>query len=191
MDRILETIETICTDKKLLPILEKVEKEERLTFDDGMVIMDTPDLHSVGMMADYVKRKKAGDKVYFVVNRHVNPSNICAISCRFCAFGTTKKSANAYELSHEQILSMLSDEIREVHIVGGLHPDWEFKEYLDIVKLIKNAYPETHVKAFTAVEIDWFTEISKLSIKDVLLTLKDAGVECPDGRRCRNTAPGC
>ena len=168
MDEILRNIETICTDKDLLPILDKVGNEQRLTFEDGLTIMATPDLHSVGMMADYVKRKKNGDKVYFVVNRHVNPSNICAISCKFCAFGTTKKSANAYELSHEQMLSMISDEIKEVHIVGGLHPDWDFKEYLDIVSMIKNNYPETHVKAFTAVEIDWFTEIADLSIEEVL-----------------------
>jgi len=181
MDQILKTVETICTDKNLLPILDKVGNEERLSFEDGLTIMATPDLHSVGMMADYVKRKKNGDKVYFVVNRHINPSNICAISCKFCAFGTTKKSANAYELSHEQMLSMLSDEIREVHIVGGLHPDWEFKEYLDIVRMIKKNYPNTHVKAFTAVEIDWFTEIAKLSIEDVLLTLKDAGVDALTG----------
>ena len=181
MENILESVETLCTDKNLLPILNKVEKGERLSFEDGMTILQSPDLNSVGMMADYVKRKKAGDKVYFVVNRHVNPSNICAISCKFCAFGTTKKSANAYELTHDQMLSMISDEIREVHIVGGLHPDWDFKEYLDIVKMIKDNYPETHVKAFTAVEIDWFTEISGLSIEDVLLTLKDAGVDALTG----------
>ncbi len=181
MDQILKNIETICTDKNLLPILDKVGNEQRLSFEDGLTIMATPDLHSVGMMADYVKRKKNGDKVYFVVNRHVNPSNICAISCKFCAFGTTKKSANAYELSHEQMLSMINEEIREVHIVGGLHPDWEFKEYLDIVRMIKDNYPDTHVKAFTAVEIDWFTEIADLSIEDVLLTLKDAGVDALTG----------
>jgi aminodeoxyfutalosine synthase len=181
MDQILKNIETICTDKDLLPILDKVGNEQRLSFEDGLTIMATPDLHSVGMMADYVKRKKNGDKVYFVVNRHINPSNICAISCKFCAFGTTKKSANAYELSHEQMLSMISDEIKEVHIVGGLHPDWDFKEYLDIVRMIKKNYPDTHVKAFTAVEIDWFTEIAKLSIEDVLLTLKDAGVDALTG----------
>ena len=181
MDQILKNIEIFCTDKDLLPILDKVVNEQRLSFEDGLTIMATPDLHSVGMMADYVKRKKNGDKVYFVVNRHINPSNICAISCKFCAFGTTKKSANAYELSHEQMLSMISDEIKEVHIVGGLHPDWDFKEYLDIVRMIKKSYPDTHVKAFTAVEIDWFTEIAKLSIEDVLLTLKDAGVDALTG----------
>ncbi len=181
MDEILKSVEKMCTDKNLLPILDKVGNEKRLSFEDGLAIMATPDLHSVGMMADYVKRKLNGDKVYFVVNRHVNPSNICAISCKFCAFGTTKKSANAYELSHEQMLSMISDEIKEVHIVGGLHPDWEFKEYLDIVRMIKKNYPDTHVKAFTAVEIDWFTEIAKLSIEEVLLTLKDAGVDALTG----------
>ena len=95
MERILEDIERLCFDKNLLPIVEKVANEERLSFDDGLTVMGSLDINTVGMLADYVKRKRAGDKVYFVVNRHVNPTNICAISCRFCAFGTTKKSANA------------------------------------------------------------------------------------------------
>ncbi|MGH7791544.1 MAG: aminofutalosine synthase MqnE, partial [Thermodesulfobacteriota bacterium] len=154
MEGVLERIEALCRDKTLLPILNKVDNEERLSFEDGLKILETQDLNTVGMMADYAKRRREGDKVYFVVNRHVNPTNICAISCKFCAFGVTKKSADAYELSHDQILSMLNDEIREVHIVGGLHPDWKFEHYLDIVRLIKNTYPKTHVKAFTAVEVD-------------------------------------
>jgi aminodeoxyfutalosine synthase len=181
MEGILDTITKLCMDKSLLPILEKVEREERLSFDDGLKILETRDLNSVGMMADYVKRKREGDNVYFVVNRHVNPTNICAISCRFCAFGVTKKSAHAYELSHEQILSVLSDEIREVHIVGGLHPDWAFQKYLDIVKMIKDHYPKTHVKAFTAVEIDWFCEISGKGLEEVLGILKETGVDALTG----------
>jgi len=181
VEQLLENIELFCTDKSLMPILEKVRCDERISFDDGMKIMNSNDLAVIGMMADYVKRKRTDDKVYFVVNRHINPSNICAISCRFCAFGTTKKSTNAYELSHEQILSMLNDEIREVHIVGGLHPDWEFERYLDIISTIKDKYPQTHVKAFTAVEIDWFTEISGTSIEDVLLSLKKAGIDALTG----------
>ena len=181
MERLLELTRAFCADENLLPVIEKVEEGRRLSFEDGLSIMNSPDLGAVGMMADYVKRKKTGDKVYFVVNRHVNPSNICAISCRFCAFGTTKKSAEAYELSHEQMISMLSDEMREVHIVGGLHPDWDFDRYLDIVRTIKRHYPRIHVKAFTAVEIDWFSEISGLSLKDVLLALADAGVDALTG----------
>jgi aminodeoxyfutalosine synthase len=181
MERILDEIEKLCFDEALLPILSKVADGGRLSFEDGITVMNTPDLNTVGMLADYVKRKRAGDKVYFVVNRHVNPTNICAISCKFCAFGTTKKSANAYELTHEQILSLLNDDIREVHIVGGLHPDWKFRDYLDIVKLVKGHYPKTHVKAFTAVEIDWFTEISGMSLEGVLETLKEAGVDALTG----------
>jgi aminodeoxyfutalosine synthase len=181
MEGILDTIERLCSDRALLPILQKVEKEERLSFDEGLKILETDDLNTVGMMADYVKRRREGDNVYFVVNRHVNPSNICAISCRFCAFGVTKKSANAYELSIDQILSMLSEDIREVHIVGGLHPDWEFKHYLEIVKSIKDHYPDTHVKAFTAVEIDWFCEISGKNLKEVLEILKQTGVDALTG----------
>ena len=181
MERVLELTESFCTDANLLPVMEKVAEGRRLSFEDGLLILDSPDLNTIGMMADYVKRKKSGEKVYFVVNRHINPSNICAISCRFCAFGTTKKSPNAYELSDEQMLSMLSEEMREVHIVGGLHPDWEFDHYLDIVKMIKRHFPDIHVKAFTAVEIDWFSEISGLSLKDVLLTLQDAGVDALTG----------
>jgi len=181
MDGLLETIEFLCSDKSLIPILNKIEREERLSFDDGLKIMETDDLNSVGMMANYVKRKKAGDKVYFVVNRHINPTNICAISCKFCAFGVTKRSVTAYELSHDQILSMLNDELREVHIVGGLHPDWDFQHYLDIVKLIKDEYPQTHVKAFTAVEVDWFSEISGMDLRDVLITLKETGVDALTG----------
>ncbi len=181
MEGILDTIEKLCSDQALLSILEKVEKEERLTFDEGLKILETDDLNTVGMMADYVKRKREGDNVYFVVNRHVNPSNICAISCRFCAFGVTKKSANAYELSIDHILSMLSEDIREVHIVGGLHPDWEFKHYLEIIKSIKDHYPNTHVKAFTAVEIDWFCEISGKNLREVLEILKETGVDALTG----------
>jgi aminodeoxyfutalosine synthase len=181
MAGILERIEKLCWDKSLLPILGKVEMGERLSFEDGLTFLGSPDLNAIGMIADYVKRKREGDRVYFVVNRHVNPTNICAISCKFCAFGVTQKSPNAYELTHDQILSMLNDEIREVHIVGGLHPDWKFGHYLDIVRLIKNSYPKTHVKAFTAVEVDWFTEISEKSIEEVLIALKETGVDALTG----------
>src|SRR3970040_2687703 len=99
MERLLEKIEILCQDKSLLPILDKVGKEQRLTFEDGLRLLEADDLHTVGMMADYVKRKREGDRVYFVVNRHVNPTNICAISCKFCAFGKPKGTAGTYELT--------------------------------------------------------------------------------------------
>ncbi len=181
MEEVLESIGRFCSDKDLFPLIDKVGEGKRLNFEDGLKILDTHDLHTVGMLSNFVKRRLTGDKVYFVVNRHINPTNICAISCKFCAFGTTKKSPRAYELSIEQILSMIIDEIREVHIVGGLHPEWKFEHYLEIVRAIKTKYPSTHVKAFTAVEIDWFSEISGLPLEEVLLVLKAAGVDALTG----------
>ncbi len=181
MEQLPELIEKLCVDKSLLPLLKKVESGERLSFDDGLRLLETEDMHTVGMMADFAKRRRSGDKVYFVVNRHINPSNICAISCRFCAFGKTKKSAEAYEMTIPQIVNMLDEDLKEVHIVGGLHPDWDFGHYLDIVKAIKEAQPACHIKAFTAVEIDWFSEISGKSLEGVLEDLTDAGVNALTG----------
>jgi aminodeoxyfutalosine synthase len=181
MAGILERIEKLCWDESLLPILGKVEKGERLSFEDGLAVLKSPDLNVIGMIADYVKRKREGDRVYFVVNRHINPTNICAISCKFCAFGKPKGTAGTYEMTFDDILSKLNEELREVHVVGGLHPDWKFEHYLDVVRVIKNAYPDTHVKAYTAVEIDWFSEISGLSIEEVLIEMKEAGVDALPG----------
>jgi aminodeoxyfutalosine synthase len=181
MGGVLENLERFCTDKSLVDIMHKVACGKRLSFDDGIRILETRDLASLGMIADYVKRKREGDRVYFVVNRHINPTNICAISCKFCAFGKTKKSPDAYEMTLEQIISLINEDLREVHIVGGLHPDWRFEHYLDIIRLIKQQYPRVHVKAFTAVEIDWFSDISGLSHEDVLLRMKEAGVDALPG----------
>lgn len=181
MERLPELIEKLCLDKSLLPILKKVEGGERLSFEEGLRLMETDDVHAVGMMADLVKRRKSGNKAYFVVNRHINPTNICAISCKFCAFGKTKKSPDAYEMSIRQIIGMLHEDLKEVHIVGGLHPDWEFGRYLEIVRAVKDACPGCHVKAFTAVEIDWFSEISGKPFARVLEDLTDAGVDALTG----------
>src|SRR3972149_743380 len=154
MARLLENIERLCRDKSLLEILEKVEAGKRISFEDGLKVLKSDDLNAIGMIADYVKRKREGDKVYFVVNRHVNPTNICAISCKFCAFGKPKGAAGTYEMTFDEILAGLNEELREVHVVGGLHPDWKFEHYLDVVRVIKNAYPDTHVKAYALAEID-------------------------------------
>ncbi len=178
---ILERVERFHADSNLVEIACKVEEGERLSFEDGLKVLATDDVNTLGMIADYVKRQKEGDRVYFVVNRHINPTNICAISCKFCAFAKTRKSADAYEMTLEQILSLLDEELREVHIVGGLHPDWPFEHYLNIVRLIKGEYPEVHIKAYTAVEIDWFSDISGLSHEEVLLEMKRAGVDALPG----------
>ena len=122
-----------------------------------------------------------GKKVYFVVNRHINPSNVCAISCKFCAFGKPKGHSDAYEMSMEKILSLVSNELKEIHIVGGLHPDWKFEKYLEIVREVSKAAPDAHIKAFTAVEIDWFSQISGKSVSKVISDLMNAGVDALPG----------
>ena len=189
MEKILENFETLCSDENLLSIKEKVLNGERISFDDAKNIMDTSDLNSLGLLAKFVKHSRDGKKIYFVVNRHINPTNICAISCRFCAFGKSKKSSEAYEMSIDHILSLLNEELREIHIVGGLHPDWKFDKYLEIVKEVKKSMPSAHVKAYTAVEIDWFSQISGYKVEKVITKLMEAGVDALPGGGAEVFAP--
>ena len=169
-------------DEALIPIWEKVKSEERLSFEDGLTCLSTNDIISLGQMADYVKRKLWGDKVYFVFNRHINPTNICVLSCNFCDFAKKKGDADAYEMGMEEILSKLDPEMHEVHIVGGHHPDWPFERYENIIRGIHEAYPSIEIKAWTAAEIDYFCKRFKLSEEEVFSRMKDAGmVSMPGG----------
>lgn len=168
-------------DPLLQPIWEKVLGGDRLTFDDGVVLFKTNDFYALGHMAHYVQRMKNGDAVYFSVNQKIEPTNICVLSCKFCTFGVRKDDPRAYELTLESILAKLNDRIQEVHITGALHPDWQFNDYLQIVHEIRKRYPSIGIKAFTAVEIDYFQRKFKLSLDEVLLQLKEAGVQTLPG----------
>jgi aminodeoxyfutalosine synthase len=163
-------------DKLLLPIWNKIRQGERLSLVDGVTMFRSNDLISIGKMAHAVQQQKSGDAVYFVLNQKIEPTNICVLSCKFCDFATKPGRSNAYEMTIEDILSKLTPDIHEVHITGGLHPDWEWTYYLDMVREIKKNFPNVDVKAFTAVEIDFFHKKFKLPIEEVLLQLKDAGV---------------
>ena len=163
-------------DQALAPIWEKVLQNERLDREDGLAILNTWDIVALGRMADYVKRTKSGDYVYFVINRQLNPTNVCVLDCKFCDFAAKPKDPYAYEMSMDEVLSRLSDELSEVHIVGGLHPTWPFEKYLDIQRAIHEAHPKIQIKAWTAVEIDWFAQIADLSIEEVLGKLREAGL---------------
>jgi aminodeoxyfutalosine synthase len=178
MDRLLEMT---MTDRNLAPIRDKVWAGERLTREEGLQCLATPDLLSLGRIADFVKRRKSGDQVFYVFNRQVNPTNICVLSCRFCDFATTQKAPNAYEMSMKEILAKCRGGVREVHIVGGLHPDWPFEYYVDMLRQIRANYPDITIKAFTAVEIDFFAEISGKTIEAVLGELRDAGLDTLPG----------
>ncbi len=168
-------------DKLLLPIWQKIRQGERLSLVDGVTMFRSNDLISIGKMAHAVQQEKSGDAVYFVLNQKIEPTNICVLSCKFCDFATKPGKPNAYEMTIEDILRKLTPEIHEVHITGGLHPDWEWTYYLDMVREIKKNFPDVDVKAFTAVEIDFFHKKFKLSIEEVLLQLKDAGLRTMPG----------
>ncbi len=168
-------------DTGLVTIWKKVLAGQPLAREDGLRVLTTWDLTALGKMADHVKRSRSGDYVYFVMNRQVNPTNLCVLDCVFCDFAAKPGDEHAYEMTMDEILGKLSEELSEVHIVGGLHPKWPFEHYLDIVRHIHNEFPKIQIKAWTAVEIDWFARIARLSIEEVLGTLREAGLACLPG----------
>src|SRR6266508_3647269 len=113
-------------DQRLSRIWDKVQAGQRLTRDDGLLLFETDDLLGLGRMADHAKSAREGDRVYFVLNRYISPTNVCVLSCAFCGFARKKGEEGAFEYTIEDIVGMVSDEVREVHIVGGHHPDWPF-----------------------------------------------------------------
>lgn len=168
-------------DSRLRAVAEKVEAGERLGLEDGLVCLSTSDLFGLGRVADRAKTRKSGDRVLYVLNRQLNPTNLCVLTCKFCDFAAKKGDTHAYEMTMDEILAHGSEDIDEIHIVGGLHPKWRFEDYVEIVRRLHETWPRLQIKAWTAVEIDWFAKISKKSLEEVLLTLKDAGVVAMPG----------
>ncbi len=153
------------SDQKLLPVVEKVEDGQSLTFEDGMLLYESSDLWTVCSLADSVRKKLHGNIAFYNVNRHINYSNVCALSCKFCDFYRKKNQEGAYEHSLEEIRDEAKQAIdvgaTEIHIVGGLHPWLPFSYYTEMLTALKEIAPNIHIKAFTAVEIVHFAKISK------------------------------
>jgi aminodeoxyfutalosine synthase len=172
-------------DARLKPICEKVLGGERLTFDDALALYSSGDILALGWMANYVREKLHGNIAYFNVNRHINPTNVCVASCRLCAFGRKKDTPGTYTMALEEVFSSAAsgytEAVTEFHIVGGLHPDLPFQYFLDMVSGLKERFPQVHLKAFTMVEIAFFAKLYKMSIRDVLVKLKEAGVDSMPG----------
>ena len=169
-------------DSALKNISHKVENQIRLTPEDGLALLQTNDIWTLCELANKVKRRLHGDLVYYNINRHLNYSNICALSCKFCAFYRKKDQDGAYEYSVEQAVQEAKKAeaagATEMHIVGGLHPFLPFSYYTDMLSAIRDATPSLHLKAFTAVEIVHLARISKRpnDLKAVLSDLKNAGL---------------
>lgn len=168
-------------DKELIPIWNKIQSGERLSLEEGLALYHTRDLISLGKMANFVQQQKSGDAVYFVLNQKIEHTNICVLSCKFCDFAVKKGDASAYEMTTDEILSTLTPDIHEVHITGGMPADWPWERYLDIVRSIHEKFPDADIKAYTAVEIDFFHKKFKLSIEEVLRQLKEAGLRTMPG----------
>jgi aminodeoxyfutalosine synthase len=160
-------------------IREKVLSNQRLSREDGIALFKSHDLLVLGRLASHAASQKNADRVYFVQNMHINPTNLCVNRCKFCAFSRSKGEAGAYEMSIEDIVNKARNAgpgVREFHIVSGLHPDLPFSWYLDMLRALKKESPHIHIKAFTAVEIDYLAKLSGLGLKDTLLALRDVGL---------------
>ncbi len=174
------------TDDPLLnPIAEKVLARQRLDAADALALYGSPDILAVGWMANQVRETMHGNAAYFNVNRHINPTNVCVAACRLCAFGRKKDAPGAYTMALEEAwqsaASGYTESVTEFHIVGGLHADLPLQYFTDLVRGLKARFPQVHIKAFTMVEIAFFAKLYKTTPRDILLQLKEAGVDSMPG----------
>ncbi len=170
----------LMTDRALVPIAERVLAGVPLSYEDGVALYQSRDLHGIGRLANFAREARHGDKTYYNRNRHINYTNVCALSCKFCSFYRKRGEQGAYEMPIEQVVATARRAAdagaTEVHIVGGLHPWLKFDYYLDMMRSLRVECPELHIKAFTAIEIIHFSRIARLSIAQVLTALREAGL---------------
>jgi aminodeoxyfutalosine synthase len=172
-------------DRALEAIRAKVEAGERLSFEDGVTLYRTSDLLALGYMANVVRERLHGDVTWFNVNRHINPTDVCVASCRLCAFGKQKRDPRSYTMSLEQVWEVAgkgwSEAITEFHIVGGLHPELNLDWFCQMLRGLKERFPQVHLKAFTMVEIGYFARREKKTVRAVLEQLRAAGMDSLPG----------
>src|SRR3954453_9927962 len=165
---------------RLEAIREKVEAGRRLSVEDGLALEASNDLFALGTMANQVRERYNGQFGYYNVNTHINPTNVCVYTCDFCAFRADLNSERAYVMDRAQIEERARQAhergATELHIVGGLHHKLPFDYYVDVVRWIREAAPEIHIKAYTAVEIEFFAKIARRPVEEILRRLIDAGL---------------
>jgi aminodeoxyfutalosine synthase len=183
-------------DTALLPIADKIERGERLTVADGVALFKSPDLIGVGSMADASNRARYGDRITFAANQHINPTNVCILrkTCVFCSYARLPKEDGAYRYTLEQTLAEAAHArngmTREFHIVGGLDMQAGLEYYVEMFRALKREHPTVHIKALTAVEIAHIARIDKMSVRDVLITLREAGLDTMPGGGAEVFSPG-
>jgi aminodeoxyfutalosine synthase len=178
-------MQVVFEDGRLIPILEKVEAGVRLSYDDGIAMYRSGDILALGYMANLVRERLHGSTTYFNVNRHINPTDVCVASCRLCAFGKRAKDPKSYTMSLEQVWETAgigwSEAVTEFHIVGGLHPELSLDWFCQMLRGLKERFPQVHLKAFTMVEVGYLAQRTKISIRETLERLKEAGVDSLPG----------
>jgi aminodeoxyfutalosine synthase len=174
-------------DPKLRTLGEKVASRTRLSHEDAALLFTTPDLLGVGMLADFANRRKHGDVVTFAANQHINPTNVCYLrkTCVFCSFARLPKEEGAYHYTLDQVFaeaeSAANGLTKEFHIVGGLDMKAGLDYYGEMFRGLKQRYPHVHIKALTAVEIAHIARIDKVSVEEVLIALREAGLDTLPG----------
>ncbi len=164
-------------------IAERVLNLEPIDFDSALKLYQKGDLFFLGELARKVKEKIHGKRYYYTINRHINYTNICAIDCKFCGYHKRPGEEGGYTLEIDEILEKLKEtpQLREVHIVGGLNPKLPYEYYVELISRIRKSFPEIHIRAYTCVEIDWLAKISGKSVEEVLMELKEAGLNSIPG----------
>lgn len=161
-------------------IADKALAGQAISQQEALFLWHEVDLIKVMTLAGKINDQHNSDRVYFNLNQHINPTNVCVLSCKFCSFARKPGDDGAFALSHQQIQQRAAQAwaqgATEVHLVGGLHPRWRYQDLLDIVAVINDQIPELHIKAYTAVEIDWLAKKGRKTIEQVLNDLKDAGL---------------
>jgi aminodeoxyfutalosine synthase len=169
----------------LCDLYDKVVAGERITEADALRLLESKDLNAVGAIADFVRQRKAGNRASYIVNRYINYSNYCILSCQFCAFARKKRDADGFQLTVEEMVEKAREALKlgitELHIVGGLHPSLPFSYYPDMLRALKQLDARLQLKCFTAIEILHLAWLAKKSTVDTLAELKAAGLDSLTG----------
>src|SRR5208283_2021490 len=181
----LRTMNFFIQRSELRDLYDKVAAGERISEADALRLFESKDLNALGAIADLACRKKAGNRASYIINRYINYSNYCILSCQFCSFARKKRDADGFQLSIEEIVAKAREALKlgitELHIVGGLHPSLPFSYYTDMVRALKDLDARLQLKCFTAIEILHLAWLAKKSVKQTLVELKDAGLESLTG----------
>jgi len=185
-EELLEVVNSFEEGKHFNSIAKKITRDERINDDEGLLLFEKASLGLAATFANYIREKKHGDVTYFNRNFHIEPTNVCVFSCKFCSYSRLYAHRDeGWQLSMEQMLDIVKSydgkPVTEVHIVGGVHPKMDLTFFCDLISQIKQHRPDLHIKGFTAVELDYMFRKAKLSIEEGMQQLKDAGLQSLPG----------